>query len=252
MAKWQRVSRGRGDCGKVHEIDTRVCDTPIMASRKYTDDQLREAVTGCASTAEVLRRLGLVACGGNYESVLHRAERLGLDTTHLTAGSRHASRRENVSDDEFAAAVRESRSIAEALRRLGLDPRSDYDFFHRKRRALALGIDHFSGQAWRGKTRGVSRRRLMDLLRKGGLINTSRLKQRLFEAGLKDRRCEWCGITRWRGGEAPLELDHVNGDRRDNRLENLRILCPNCHALTATYRGRRIGYTHPQRRSEGA
>lgn len=52
---------------------------------------------------------------------------------------------------------------------------------------------------------------------------------------------ERCGISEWNGVPAPLQLDHVNGDRRDNRLENLRILCPNCHAQTDTWCGRNMG-----------
>lgn len=66
---------------------------------------------------------------------------------------------------------------------------------------------------------------------------TLHLKLRLFEEGLKERKCEWCGITEWNGQPAPLELDHIDGNSQDNSFENLRVLCPNCHAQTPTYRG---------------
>jgi HNH endonuclease/Helix-turn-helix domain of resolvase len=72
------------------------------------------------------------------------------------------------------------------------------------------------------------------------------LKRRLIAEGLKNPRCERCGITEWRGRALTLALHHINGDGRDNRLENLALLCPNCHAQTPNFSGknrrlRRIG-----------
>jgi DNA-binding CsgD family transcriptional regulator/5-methylcytosine-specific restriction endonuclease McrA len=70
------------------------------------------------------------------------------------------------------------------------------------------------------------------------------LKLRLLNAGLKDGRCEHCGRSAWRGKPLNLALHHVNGDRLDNRLENLELLCPNCHSQTDTYSGRN-GHRRP-------
>ena len=67
---------------------------------------------------------------------------------------------------------------------------------------------------------------------------TNRLKERLFESGKKQKRCEKCKIKNWEGENAPLELHHINGNPKDHRLKNLKILCPNCHALTDNYRGK--------------
>jgi predicted DNA-binding protein YlxM (UPF0122 family) len=66
------------------------------------------------------------------------------------------------------------------------------------------------------------------------------LKARLLNAGLKEPRCERCGIEEWRGEPLSLELHHVNGDGLDNRLENLQLLCPNCHSQTDTWGGRNV------------
>lgn len=67
-----------------------------------------------------------------------------------------------------------------------------------------------------------------------GRPTASALGRRLVDEGVLPRRCSRCLREDWQGKLIPLELDHVNGDRDDNRLENLRLLCPNCHALTDT------------------
>jgi 5-methylcytosine-specific restriction endonuclease McrA len=87
----------------------------------------------------------------------------------------------------------------------------------------------------------VPARSLEQVLTVGTPYSTSKLKRRLLVAGLKEAECEVCNRTTWNGEPIPLELDHINGQRSDNRIENLRILCPNCHAQTPTYRGRNIG-----------
>lgn len=67
-------------------------------------------------------------------------------------------------------------------------------------------------------------------------ISSFSLKEKLFNFEKKDRKCENCEITEWQGNKAPLELHHINGNNKDNSLENLQILCPNCHAQTKNYR----------------
>jgi DNA-binding CsgD family transcriptional regulator len=64
------------------------------------------------------------------------------------------------------------------------------------------------------------------------------LKRRLLASGVKERHCERCGLTRWQGLPAPLALHHINGDRDDNRLTNLELLCANCHSQTDNFGGR--------------
>jgi 5-methylcytosine-specific restriction endonuclease McrA len=72
----------------------------------------------------------------------------------------------------------------------------------------------------------------------GRKTNRSHLKVRLLAAGLKENRCEQCGITEWRGMPLTMHLHHKDGDGTNNQLENLELICANCHSQTDTYGGR--------------
>jgi DNA-binding CsgD family transcriptional regulator len=112
----------------------------------------------------------------------------------------------------------------------------------------------FSNAVWhKAAQRGdvVSRSREMsleELLVAGRHRGRGHLKRRLIRAGLKENRCEECGVDSWRGQPLNIALHHVNGDGHDNRLENLLFLCPNCHSQTPNYGGRN-GHRRPATRS---
>lgn len=149
--------------------------------------------------------------------------------------------RPRYTDTQFVDAVQTSSSIRQVLQKLGLvEAGGNYETVRRIMERLGLTSHHLTGQSWRkgNPTPAVSPHPLAVLLQDNSSTASYKLKNRLFEAGLKTRVCEMCHGAQWLGNPIPLEFDHINGKRTDNRLENLRVLCPNCHALTATYRGK--------------
>lgn len=144
-------------------------------------------------------------------------------------------------DQQLIDAVKGSISYRQVLIKLHLAPAGG-NYAHVKRRVNELELDtsHFLGKGWNIGLQFMPRTSppINHLLTKGSTVQSYKLKKRLLDEGLKKpmcEMCEWAEVAE--DGRIPLELDHINGDRYDNRLENLRILCPNCHSLQATHRG---------------
>ena len=147
-------------------------------------------------------------------------------------------------EHQLRQADKESLSLRQVLHKLGLKEAGG-NYSQIKKYLSELGIDasHFKGQGWsKGlNTVGIVKIPLDKILRLGSNFQSYKLKKRLFAANLKSPKCELCGWAKKSAdGRVPLELDHINGDSHDNRLENLRVLCPNCHSLQPTHRGRNI------------
>lgn len=138
----------------------------------------------------------------------------------------------------LAPIIANSVTWADVCRALNLKPATGSQTYIKNLAAkYGTGTSHFVGQGWsKGKT--FRKKPLTFYLVKGSTINSHNLKLRLIREGYKKHLCEGCFNTKWRSFSIPLELHHINGDKNDNRLKNLEILCPNCHALTANYSGK--------------
>lgn len=135
------------------------------------------------------------------------------------------------------------RSIRQLLLELGLTDRgSNYKTINRKIKSLQIDTSHFTGQAHAKGTTKVDRRtHASEYLVYGSSITSYKLKLVLIRDGYLELACSSCNLIEWLNAPIPLELDHIDGDHQNNTLSNLRLLCPNCHALTPTYRGKNIG-----------
>lgn len=147
------------------------------------------------------------------------------------------------SDDDVKRAVAEARNMRHALVLLGLDPRgANYPRLRARIDALGLSTTHWSSRpAFCGTDPAPpgEPRPLAEILVEGSdYQNRTALKRRLMASGMMPKSCSECGLSEWRGRPITLQIDHINGHAMDHRIENLRVLCPNCHAQTETYRGR--------------
>lgn len=142
-----------------------------------------------------------------------------------------------MTDHEFIEICNESATMAIAAAKMGIH----FNTF--KRKAVKLGC-YKPNQGGKGTNKDMASRAipLEEILEgKHPQYQTYKLKRRLIQVGLKTNRCEECGIAEWNGKPLAVELDHINGNSSDHQIDNLKMLCPNCHSQTETFRAKNIG-----------
>ncbi|MFF5535513.1 HNH endonuclease signature motif containing protein [Streptomyces cinerochromogenes] len=215
-----------------------------MGASAYTKERLEAAARGARTLSEALERLGVDPRSSTRRYVLGRMKKLGVDVSHFEREGAKWTR------EVLERAVAASTNMCEVLRHLGLEVVGGHHT-HISRRIRAYGIDtsHFTPVVRTERMRHNRRRRtpeeilVEDTSAHASRIPSQRLKRAMIELGVEER-CALCGTEPiWLGERLPLEVDHVDGNWRNNRIENLRLLCPNCHSATDTYRGRGKGRT---------
>jgi hypothetical protein len=194
-----------------------------------------ETVAATKHMTEFLTILGLELDRVTRRRWRARFRRWGIDTSHWinSSGRRY-------SDELLARAVAESVSYAGVIRALGLRQAGGTQaHIARRIRAAAIDTSHFNAQAHnRGKSSPfrLHPEQVLRILPAGsGRVKAPQLRRALIAAGVPER-CDECGLDpEWQGRPLRLVVDHRSGDWIDNRKENVRFLCPNCHAQTATW-----------------
>ncbi|MFE2826154.1 HNH endonuclease signature motif containing protein [Streptomyces sp. NPDC059271] len=202
-------------------------------SVRYTRELLEEAARETRHIDDAVRWCGGSPTPGRRRYLRQKMGEAGIDITHLMTNQvRHT-------EERLRAAVTASTSVKDVVRHLGISQVGGNQA-HVTRRITALGIDtsHFARS--RRRAAKVSSGGLLTLRPpEKGRVPGVRLRRELLRSGVAEC-CAECGTgPAWNGRPLTLEVDHVNGDWWDNRPGNLRLLCPNCHAVTDTYRGRK-------------
>ncbi|MGW7055018.1 HNH endonuclease [Streptomyces sp. NPDC054887] len=218
----------------------------------FTTEELATAAASADSVRGVARRLGVADDSRSRAALAALMKRRGVDTAHF----RNA--RPVISEQDLRTAVPAASSFADVVRALGLVV-NDTNHRRVRRRTAQLGLDtsHFTRRAWGAvpvnRSKPVAANALVVLAPGSARPHRTRLHRALQEIGVP-YRCSSCGNGgEWLGQPMTLQIDHINGDWLDNRPGNLRYLCPNCHALTATWcRNRRRRTDVTEERSIGA
>ncbi|MEU6305507.1 HNH endonuclease signature motif containing protein [Streptomyces chartreusis] len=213
-----------------------------MGASAYSKERLEEAARGARTLSEALERLAVDPKSWRRRYIHERMKKLGVDISHFEREGAKWTRQ------VLEPVVAVSTSVNEVLRGLGLEVVGGHHTnISRRIRAYGLDTSHFTPVIRTERQRNNQRRRpaeeilVEDASAGARRIPGSRLKRAMRELGAAEN-CALCGIEpEWLGEPLPLEVDHIDGNWRNNRIENLRLLCPNCHSTTDSYRGRSKG-----------
>jgi len=171
--------------------------------------------------------------GRNKEGVESKARRLGIQSTRTKI---------LYCEENILKVVLKSKSLKECLENMGLKAAGgNYEVIKKYIEKYKINIEHFETVKEKNIRIGFIpvKKELVNVLVENSNFSRTSLKNKLINEGIMKYECVKCkNKGKWMGEPVSLQLDHINGVNNDNRIENLRFLCPNCHSQTETYAGK--------------
>ena len=226
-------------------------DIVMCVIDNLSKEQIIELSKEFSSASAVFRHLSIKSC---YSTVYYRkwnarCKELGIDPETLFIG-KDRSIRETISDVTLISTCQKQTSAVNVFKVIGLSlSGSNFRWIKEKIKQLNINTKHWA-EAKKKQTQKAIKFNTIPieeiLVENSDYLSNSSLKKRLLKENLLNYKCYECGISTWRGKELSLHLEHKNGTPNDNRIENLELLCPNCHSQTKTFAGRNARKGEPQ------
>lgn len=211
-----------------------------MKTRKLTPEAIRKALSdGALNRKQILEMIGASPTTNNYAIIERITEEEKIEIPQRSGNPTYTQLGKTEGEKQkYRNIIQSSTSIKDAAEKLGLSVTNN-----RRIKKLATELDVALPDY-----RSTERTTLEDVLKdKASRILTktnrripgARIKEIVFGLNLLQKKCSWCGCEEeWNGKKLTLQIDHINGIATDNRINNLRVLCPNCHSQTDTFAGR--------------
>jgi len=228
---------------KRHNIDCSHFPTVKMVKEskdRYNYDKLKTLVDKCNNLKEILIELDLLPVTTNYRKLKLILEEYNLKFDYKLNFGQNKTLKNKYNETELREIVKNSHTYKECFDKLGIRAAGS-NYKHIKNYIKKYGIDtsHFEHYYNNGNRDNKLKIDILDILKENSNYSRTHLKKRLYDENILERKCCLCGQgEEWNGMKISLILDHINGVHNDNRIENLRIVCPNCNAGLETFAGR--------------
>jgi len=209
------------------------------SKNRWDENRLKELVIKCKNLGEILYELDILPISTNYKKLKIILNKYNINYAHLK--NNRPINRFSWNINNLTIIIKNSKTQKEVLEKMGLRAAgSNFKTLKKYIELYKIDTEHFiKNYDYISNLSRKNKISLNNILTENSSYNRDHLKKRLYKEGLKERKCEICGQDEyWNGKHMSLILDHINGINNDNRLENLRIVCPNCNATLDTHCGK--------------